>query len=77
MNLKMLSAVVLWCIYMLTFLTTNISTDTNSVNIDHPAPTGAVLSWSTMFVRDASKHFSTWGKERHMIGTLTLSLPSI
>ena len=51
----------------------NINIDTNSVNPDLTAPTGAVWSASTLFVKEASKLFSkqqkhTKFRDRHLKG---------
>ena len=56
MHLKMTSAEVICCIYLLTLLT-NVSVEANSVEPDQTAPVGAVWSGSTLSDQEASKTF--------------------
>ena len=54
--LKMLSAEVVYCMYLIAWLII-VSNEANSVNPYQTAPTGAVWSGSTLFFDKASETF--------------------
>ena len=58
---KMMSVLVVCCTYLITEKV-NISVEANSVNPDETAPTGTVLSESTLFAKEVSKTFQQKAK---------------